>query len=87
MVHTAPTTAAIRNNRTNRSQSGIVPNSSGPIPAITADASRNCPSMPRFQIPALKTKIRPQAMSSRGAIRMTVSCQAESSTPPDQMLR
>ena len=55
MVHTAPTTAATRNSRTNRSQSGIVPNSSGPIPAITADASRNWPSMPRFQIPALKT--------------------------------
>ena len=65
----------------------MLPNIGGPMPAMTAAASRNWPSMPRFQMPALNTKIRPHAISSSGAIRMTVSCQAVSSMPPDQMSR
>ena len=40
--------------------------------------------MPRFQIPALKTTMRPTAIRSSGAIRIVVSCHAANSKPPDQ---
>jgi hypothetical protein len=50
---------------------------------MTAAASRNCPSIPRFQIPALKTTISPTAMSRSGAMRIALSCQAANLTPPE----
>ena len=48
--------------------------SAGASAAVTTAASRNCPSPPRFQMPARKATIRPAAISSNGAMRVKVSC-------------
>ena len=87
MVQAAPTAAAMAKSVTSSTAFGTCGASSGPTPEMTAAASRNWPSMPRFQMPARKTTISPSAMSSRGAMRITVSCQAPSSTPPEMMSR
>ncbi len=48
--------------------------SAGANAAVTTAASRNWPSVPRFQMPARNATIRPAAISSSGAIRVIVAC-------------
>ena len=48
--------------------------SAGPRAAVITAASRNWPSPPRFQMPARKATMSPAAISSSGAMRVSVSC-------------
>ena len=48
--------------------------SAGPGAAVMTNKSRNCPSPPRFQMPARKATMSPAAISKQGDIRVSVSC-------------
>ena len=60
-VHAPPTTIAMSDRTTQPTGTGTIDMIHGPRPATNAPASRNCPSMPRFQRPARNTTMSPAA--------------------------